>query len=33
LRAALDAALKDAGQPVPEHASSTPTPAAKPASK
>jgi protein-disulfide isomerase len=35
LRAALDAALRDAGQPVPEHASQAPapTPPAKPASK
>jgi protein-disulfide isomerase len=29
VRAALDTALRDAGQPVPEHAASTPTPASK----
>ena len=29
VRAALDAALKDAGQPVPEHVASAPTPASK----
>ena len=29
VRAALDAALRDAGQPVPAHAPSSPTPASK----
>jgi hypothetical protein len=29
VRAALDTALKDAGQPVPEHIPSAPTPASK----
>jgi protein-disulfide isomerase len=29
VRAALDTALRDAGQPVPEHAAAAPTPASK----